>query len=202
MKIYNYDNLGVYIGFSEARPDPLESGKWLIPRNAATIEPPVTVVNESAVFSEGAWSKVADFRGHPVWLKTTAEESVTDSLGEIPAEYTLLDPDGVEFPVWATDEWIVDTVARDAFIAAELRRSQIADAKADSGLADITVAEAQAYINEKLDTTDLDATGAAVNAATTVPALKSATLASLVEMRNIIIKEREVLLKMVPYLLN
>jgi len=75
-----------------------------------------------------------------------------------------------------------------------LRLEAIQAARIISNLDSVTIEQATAYILAQLDTTALDATGAAIT--------DPATLASLVEMRNLIVKNRKVLLKMVPYLLK
>jgi hypothetical protein len=44
MKVYNYDpETRVYIDVSDAFPDPLDIGKWLIPAHASTTPPPIEV---------------------------------------------------------------------------------------------------------------------------------------------------------------
>lgn len=57
MKIYNYDDTGVYVCESQADPDPKGSG-FLIPRNATTLPPPTALPGTKLVYSQGAWSVV------------------------------------------------------------------------------------------------------------------------------------------------
>ena len=84
----------------------------------------------------------------------------------------------------------------------DARKSAITAAQTASGIRDITVEQAEAYIEGRLDTTDLDATGAAINQATNLAEAKSAIIASLIELRNLHRNTEEVLKKMVPYLLD
>ncbi len=88
------------------------------------------------------------------------------------------------------------------FIAAEARASDIVDAQATSGVRGLTIEQAIAYINNSLNTSDLDATGVAIDNATDLATLRTAIKASIVELRALVVKEKEVLLKMVPYLLG
>jgi hypothetical protein len=53
VKVYNYNpNNKVYTFVDEADPDPLVPGRWLVPANATTIEPPELKINEVARFVE------------------------------------------------------------------------------------------------------------------------------------------------------
>ena len=51
MDIYHYNKDGVYIKSGVARSDPLEKGKFLIPANATTEEPPVCSKSEEVYFT-------------------------------------------------------------------------------------------------------------------------------------------------------
>lgn len=57
------------LGESQARENPLEPGKHLIPAHATDVEPPIPEENEAAVFDEGSqeWTIVADYRGQIFW---------------------------------------------------------------------------------------------------------------------------------------
>ena len=82
------------------------------------------------------------------------------------------------------------------------RKDVIIAARATSGLREVTVPQALAYIQGKMDTTALDATGAAIDSATTVAQLRVATKAALIELRKLHKNTEEVFEKMVPYLLD
>ena len=70
MKIYPYSQItGESLGKEKnARLDPLETEKqkkdvFLLPAFCTDIKPPSTKKNEAAVFENGAWSIVPDYRG-------------------------------------------------------------------------------------------------------------------------------------------
>lgn len=200
LQIYNYHkNTKEFLSESTARLNPLEAHRFLIPANATIIEPPTAEQYEKQIFNNVSkvWFVQADHRGRTVWVKTSTYPHVIGTLGEIPEDYTLLNPSALNFPKWEVDQWVEDLAAA----AAQGRRDDIDTAKDSSLLKTVTIDQAIAYIEAQLDTTVLDATGAAVQAATDVDELKAATLTSLIEMRNLIIKIREVNLAMVPYIL-
>lgn len=56
MQIYNYDRLtGVYVGTSQADPNPEVEGEFLIPAFATTIAPPAVTANFDRVFDGTKW---------------------------------------------------------------------------------------------------------------------------------------------------
>ena len=77
MKIYNYNESGVFISEQEARIDPLE-GNYLIPRNSTTVEPPSPSGGEALLFSNGKWSSVPDFRGYIGYDPDGGEHSISE----------------------------------------------------------------------------------------------------------------------------
>jgi hypothetical protein len=55
MKIYHYNEEGLFIREGYADPDPLRPGHWLIPAFATTIEPPIPGENQLVRFVNGTW---------------------------------------------------------------------------------------------------------------------------------------------------
>ena len=121
MQIYHYNqNTGELTGQTNARPDPLEPGRWLIPKHATTIAPPTIGENEVAVFASGAWTLQPDYRTTPVWDTATAEPVQMDGIGPLPDGLTLIEPPDL-FPVWTGDGWGGDVMAAAATKAAQLQ---------------------------------------------------------------------------------
>jgi hypothetical protein len=55
MKIYHYNEEGLFICEGYADPDPLRPGHWLIPAFATTIEPPIPGENQIVRFQNDHW---------------------------------------------------------------------------------------------------------------------------------------------------
>ncbi len=108
MKIYNYDDNGEFLNETQAYPNPMEKGKFLIPAKATTIKPLSNLkANETQVFKNDKWQKIADFRGTKIYNKETQEVETQKELGEIPTDWTTLVPK--ENQKWSADKWIDDT---------------------------------------------------------------------------------------------
>lgn len=62
MNVYHYDLQGYSQGSSEANPNPLEPGQWLVPANATLIEPPTPGEGQVAQFDTDSqsWALVTD----------------------------------------------------------------------------------------------------------------------------------------------
>ena len=58
MIIFNYNDDGEFVGFSEAEESPLEPGTYLIPANATTVAVPQIPEGKIAKFLNGVWSLV------------------------------------------------------------------------------------------------------------------------------------------------
>lgn len=84
MNCYHYDPVtGAYNGFSQADPDPITPDEYLIPAYATTITPPTTAVNQAAIYNDGSWSVVPDWRDHTYWMPDGGEHTITN-LDEVP----------------------------------------------------------------------------------------------------------------------
>jgi hypothetical protein len=56
MKVYHYDEkTGELLGDGDARPDPMEPGRWLIPAFATTVAPPEAQEGKMRCFDGSAW---------------------------------------------------------------------------------------------------------------------------------------------------
>lgn len=94
MQIYHYSReTGEFIAASEARPDPLEEGRFLVPGCATEVAPPAPVANKIAVFNGTKWTLKADFRGVNYWLAHGDKHTVT-AIGEtVPEGAFLTEPE-------------------------------------------------------------------------------------------------------------
>lgn len=92
MNIYNYNNSGVYLGVSEAMPNPLEVGEYLIPAKATTTAPPSVGVDEVAVFDTASdtWTIVENHIGKEGYLND--EPYTVMELGALPLGFTVEKP--------------------------------------------------------------------------------------------------------------
>ena len=66
MQIYHYHpNTFEYVGSSVADPDPLDPGRWLIPRNATAQAPPTPGEGFKAVWTVAGWTVVSSSTPEP-----------------------------------------------------------------------------------------------------------------------------------------
>lgn len=113
---------GEYIGPSQADPDPLEEGNWLIPAMAFAEVPPGPTPGFAIAHvpgSEQAWSLVPDYRG--VLFQTENGLPIEwDLLGDIPSHLTSLPCPGAAYH-WDGKAWVVDEDLHKASLAAAER---------------------------------------------------------------------------------
>lgn len=131
--VYAYHpQTGEYQGPTAADPSPLQPGVWLLPAYSTELQPPVTAERQAAVFSNGSWSIMPDWRAVKLWSVQTAQP-VQAKLGDTPDSLraTLLQP--CEFPAWDGKGWSINKTAQAAALAqktaAELKQ-RLADAYA------------------------------------------------------------------------
>ncbi|WP_375261868.1 hypothetical protein [Palleronia sp.] len=91
MMIHHFTDAGEYTETTEARPDPRNSTRHLVPGNATTIELPAPIEGTVRVFDGDAWSHVTDRRGVVYWTADGSKHEIK-ALGEdVPAD-AYLDP--------------------------------------------------------------------------------------------------------------
>jgi hypothetical protein len=83
--VYLFDSNGVYVEKWNAQESPLEPGVYIEPVNSTPISPPTIAANEAAVFANGAWSLVPNFRGQTWFDQTTGFAVEITSVGQPPA---------------------------------------------------------------------------------------------------------------------
>lgn len=71
------------LGTFEAPASPLEPGKYFEPVYSTPNAPPALAINQVAVFANGAWSVVPDFRGQTVYDQATGTVSVVANRGAL-----------------------------------------------------------------------------------------------------------------------
>lgn len=112
MKIYNYDkSTKEFLNAVDARENPLEKGKFLIPANATTIEPLVDKVGFAVCFDEAnnEWVYIEDNRGIKSYATDTKQEKVVEYIGAIESGFTDLVP--AINDIWDGAKWVADIVA-------------------------------------------------------------------------------------------
>lgn len=170
MKIYHYDAVsGELYASEEARLSPrdaeikaqkIEDGEkdipddvYLIPAHATDIAPPEAGKNEKAVFRDGIWSLVPDYRGKPFYkLDETGHliEPVFLDLGEaLGADMALVEvalPDLPGYCIYKDGALTVDQAKKDADAEAQAaetaRKARIEELYAKTNPADAALTTA------------------------------------------------------------
>ena len=109
MKIYNYkEGTNEFLSEGTAKPNPLEPGKYLIPRNATTIEPTlIPKENETLVFENNQWIIKEDYRNIKVYNNEFKEGKEITELGPLPEGFSLTQPTS-EYAILENNNWIED----------------------------------------------------------------------------------------------
>lgn len=94
MKIYYYDENGIFICESEAEQDPAEwqinhKKIYIIPANATKIKPPKTGENQTTIFNGKNWDVVADYRGKYI-CDALMNVIYVQEVGELPDGYIII----------------------------------------------------------------------------------------------------------------
>lgn len=93
MKIYNYHPTAFeFLHESIADPDPLDKGKFLIPANATTKEPPKVKEGHVLVFENNEWIEKENHKGKIIYTNENKEGYQITELGALPENSSLIAP--------------------------------------------------------------------------------------------------------------
>lgn len=111
MQIYNYDSItGEFLTPGIADESPLEPGKYLIPAFATDQEPPIIGKNQIAIYREGTWQIVPDYRGQEAYDIDENGFCVGShdwQIGDEPGKTVVLTQNPVvPKPKWNGTQWI------------------------------------------------------------------------------------------------
>lgn len=108
MRIFHYDPLTrEFLGEGRADPSPLEPNSFLIPANATEIPPPPVQKKEVAVFKNGGWEVLPDFRGEVVYRVEDGRFVKIEDVGPLPETVTETPPP-TEFHEWKDGDWVLN----------------------------------------------------------------------------------------------
>jgi len=106
MSEYHHFNLaGVYLGTTDADPDPRNPDEFMPPPfGATTLPPPPHGPNQAAKLVDAAWVIVPDFRGRKYWTPDRIEHVIYDVGVEPPADALDADPGPTAAELWAAHQ--------------------------------------------------------------------------------------------------
>ncbi|PTU67311.1 hypothetical protein DB032_21470 [Chromobacterium sp. Panama] len=121
--VYAYHpKTGEYLGTTMADLSPLDVEEtWLIPANATEQQPPQAGDRQAAVYRDGGWLLVVDFRALKLWSKASAQP-VTAQIGDTPDSLQATELEPPPFAVWNKKAWKVDTDAQRAALTAQAQQ--------------------------------------------------------------------------------
>lgn len=109
MKIYHYNEKGLFIKEGIAKRSPLDIKEvYLFPARSTPLAPPSCPPGMVTRFSHGSWDIIIDKRGSKFWDKDTGKEFVVIDIGvDIPLEAVLTPPPpSIVKPKWDGSSWI------------------------------------------------------------------------------------------------
>lgn len=133
LTIYNYHpESGEFLGASEADPDPMNPGGFLIPGSATTVEPPDPTADRRVLaWRDDAWIEIEDHRGE-TWWTADGKAMTINQIGN-PLEHGLqqeqpaalsaaaVDVARIRFALVQPDGLVVQTLEGDAPMRWELK---------------------------------------------------------------------------------
>ncbi|NIT13978.1 MAG: hypothetical protein GTN99_06990 [Candidatus Dadabacteria bacterium] len=130
MKIYHYKPTNrEYARSTDARRDPKDPSRFLIPKNCTETPPPSNIpTGKVAVFdpSTHTWSLEEDHRGKLIYHKQMPWDEHVETvknIGPIPVDYTDKRPNDEFLDTWNGNAWVRDQAKVDFKRRRELERS-------------------------------------------------------------------------------
>lgn len=111
MRVYAYDENGLYTGSRELREDVLNGGYLPMAANETDITPPETGERQIARYQDGAWSVIPDHQGITYYDTTTQEQhTITEAGVEPESTWTEKTPPAERYYTYdaTEDEWVFD----------------------------------------------------------------------------------------------
>jgi hypothetical protein len=131
MDAYGYNpTTGEYRGTVRANPDQKHPGQYILPGHATFAAPPEPGEREMAVYRDGAWRLVPDWRGEKRYDKADGGE-VTFALGEEPDETMTDTPRPTDAYEWTEGGWKIPLETARVLKLAEITAAR--NAALDSG---------------------------------------------------------------------
>ena len=126
MQIYHYhQDTNEYLSTDVADPNPLEPGKYLIPKNATTIPVIEKTTNTIQVFENNEWILKEDFRKQKMYNNDNLEGIEVNEIGPIPNDYTLDAPPSKHSKlvdnVWIED---IELIKNDLYEEINVKRNE------------------------------------------------------------------------------
>lgn len=78
MIVYQTNTQGYFTGLTEADPDPMRAGEFIIPGRCVTTPPPATGTHELAQWVNNEWRIVPDYRGTVYWMADRSKHVIED----------------------------------------------------------------------------------------------------------------------------
>lgn len=100
---------GLYLGQTEADPDPLGGG-WLIPALCVDTDPPDPADGQTARWTGTGWEYIPDHRGQTAYRTDTREALTVTAAGELSDGLTL-EPPPSDLHRWGGTQWQPDPAA-------------------------------------------------------------------------------------------
>ena len=104
-KYHHHDLAGIYLGTTDADPDPRNPNEFMPPPfGATTIELPVFGANQTAQLIDDSWAVIPDFRGREYWTADRTKHVIVEAGIQPPTDALDADPGPTAAELWANHQ--------------------------------------------------------------------------------------------------